>query len=191
MKNRLRIIGGDLRSRVVPFPDAAGLRPTPARVRETVFNWLQHDIHGARCLDLYAGSGALGFEAASRGAACVVQIERSAAVCRCLLQNSRQLGLGRMQVVQADVLHYLQKDGQPFDLVFLDPPFGRGMVAPTCRMLHERGWLAQAAQIYVEAESGWNGEEMPGEWRLLRRKTAGEVAYHLYQSMAAEATRAE
>ncbi|MDP1665373.1 MAG: 16S rRNA (guanine(966)-N(2))-methyltransferase RsmD [Methylobacter sp.] len=126
MKNKLRIIGGDWRSRQLSFVDAPGLRPTPARVRETLFNWLQYEIFGKQCLDLYAGSGALGFEAASRGAKSVIQVENNVQACHCLKDNALALSAtDRIKVVQSDVLRYLAGDAQAFDVVFLDPPFGR------------------------------------------------------------------
>jgi len=125
VKNKLRIIGGDWRSRQLSFVDAPGLRPTPARVRETLFNWLQYGIFGKQCLDLYAGSGALGFEAASRGAKSVIQVENNVQACRCLKDNALTLSAAdRIKVVQSDVLRYLAGDAQAFDVVFLDPPFG-------------------------------------------------------------------
>ncbi len=124
MKNKLRIIGGDWRSRQINFVDAPGLRPTPARVRETLFNWLRYEIVGTQCLDLYAGSGALGFEAASRGAKSVVQVENNIQACHCLKDNAVALSAVQIKVVQNDVLRYLDGEGLAFDVVFLDPPFG-------------------------------------------------------------------
>ena len=152
MKNKLRIIGGDWRSRQLSFVDAPGLRPTPARVRETLFNWLQYEIYGKQCLDLYSGSGALGFEAASRGAKLVIQVENNAQACRSLKDNAAVLSAGQIQVVQNDVLRYLTGDAQAFDVVFLDPPFGQTLVVQTCKLLEQNGWLAKQAKIYVETE---------------------------------------
>ncbi|CAI8836005.1 16S rRNA (guanine(966)-N(2))-methyltransferase RsmD [Methylocaldum szegediense] len=183
MKNELRIIGGRFRSRKLKFPNAPGLRPTPDRVRETLFNWLRNDIEGARCLDLYAGSGALGFEAASRGAAKVVLVERDAAVCKALERNRALLNAEAVDVIQADTERFLSGTGQPFDVVFLDPPFREGLVVPCCRVLEENGWLSPRAKIYVEAESGLRLLGLPGNWRVLREGKAGEVGYHLYERM--------
>jgi 16S rRNA (guanine966-N2)-methyltransferase len=174
VKNKLRIIGGDWRSRQLSFVDAPGLRPTPARVRETLFNWLQYDIFGKQCLDLYAGSGALGFEAASRGAKSVIQVENNVQACRCLKDNALALSAAdRITVVQSDVLRYLEGGAQAFDVVFLDPPFaltnppgvdlhlpaGRragqpcvNLVVQTCLLLENNGWLAKHAKVYVETE---------------------------------------
>lgn len=181
MANQVRIIGGEWRSRQIVFDDAPGLRPTPSRVRETLFNWLQADIPGSRCLDLYAGSGALGFEAASRGAKQVVQVENSATNCRRLRENVARLQARQIQVVQQSVEVFLQGMAQPFDLVFLDPPFGQHLLEPTCHLLETRGWLADYAKIYLESERQLNLPELPSHWCLLKDKSAGEVVYRLLQ----------
>lgn len=181
MKNKLRIIGGDWRSRQLNFVDAPGLRPTPARVRETLFNWLQYEIFGKQCLDLYAGSGALGFEAVSRGAKSVVQVESNAQACRSLKDNATALSAGQITIVQSDVLRYLGGDAQAFDVVFLDPPFGQNLVVQTCRQLEENGWLTKHAKIYVETERQFDFLGMPENWRQLKSKSAGEVGYHLFE----------
>lgn len=182
MKNKLRIIGGDWRSRQLSFVDAPGLRPTPARVRETVFNWLQYEIFGKQCLDLYAGSGALGFEAASRGAKSVIQVESNVQACRSLKDNALALSADdRIKVVQSDVLRYLEGEATAFDVVFLDPPFGLNLVIQTCRLLEDNGWLAKHAKIYVETERHFDFSGMPENWRQLKSKSAGEVGYHLFE----------
>jgi len=184
VNNKLRIIGGDWRSRQLSFVDAPGLRPTPARVRETLFNWLQYEIVGKQCLDLYAGSGALGFEAASRGAKSVVQVESNAQACRSLKDNAVALSAQQISVVQSDVLRYLEGAATAFDVVFLDPPFGQNLVVQTCRQLEAYGWLAKQAKIYVETERhfDWScGASMPENWRQLKSKSAGEVGYHLFE----------
>lgn len=181
MSNQLRIIGGLWRGRKLKFPDVPGLRPTPDRVRETLFNWLQYDIIGARCIDLFAGSGALGLEAASREAALVVQVESNARAYLALKENLQMLSAGeRVSVVRADVMRFLAGKSQAFDLVFLDPPFGKGWVAPVCRALEENGWLAETAKIYIEAEAGLAITDLPSKWRQLKAGKAGEVGYHLY-----------
>jgi len=184
VKNEIRIVGGRFRSRKLRFPAAPGLRPTPDRVRETLFNWLRNDIEGARCLDLYAGSGALGFEAASRGAALVVQVERDAAVCEALERNRALLNAEAVNVVQAEVGRFLAGPGQPFDVVFLDPPFHRGLVVPCCLALEENGWLSSRAKIYLEAESVFRPDGLPQNWRALRGGKAGEVGYYLYERLS-------
>lgn len=182
MKNKLRIIGGTWRSRQLVFADVPGLRPTPARVRETLFNWLQYEINGSRCLDLFAGSGALGFEAASRGADRVVQVENQPAACRQLEANALTLGAKRIELVMQDVFCYLARStAQAFDLVFLDPPFGKGLAVRSCRLLEEGGWLTGNAKIYIEAERGLALDDLPQNWLRLKSKTAGEVSFHLYQ----------
>ncbi len=186
--NQLRIIGGEWRSRRLRFADAPGLRPTPDRVRETLFNWLVSDLPGARCLDLFAGSGVLGFEAASRGAGEVVMVERAAGVVRRLRENLALLGAGeRLQVVQADALRFLAGPPRPFDIVFLDPPYGKGLLEPALKAL-EGGWLAPGAVLYIEAESslpeatlaGW----LPQGYAITRRGTAGTVGYFLVRREA-------
>lgn len=182
MQNKLRIIGGEWRSRQIDFYDVPGLRPTPARVRETLFNWLQYDIPGSRCLDLYAGSGALGFEAASRGALAVVQVENNPEACRALKENAAKLAVTQIKIVQSDVFRYLSGDAEPFDIVFLDPPFGMNLTVQTCQWLEDKGWLSQHAKIYVEAENKLKFlDELPGNWQLLKSKTAGDVSYKLFK----------
>ena len=181
MPNKLKIIGGNWRSRSITFVDAPGLRPTPARVRETLFNWLQNDIMGRRCLDLYAGSGALGFEAASRGAKSVTQVESNPLACRALKENAIKLTAERIKIVQSDVFRYLAGDAEPFDVVLIDPPFAMALAVQTCQWLEEKGWLSQHAKIYVEAESSLKLDGMPPNWRQLKSKVAGEVGYHLFE----------
>ncbi len=181
MQNKLRIIGGEWRSRQLNFYDAPGLRPTPGRVRETLFSWLQYDIIDSRCLDLYAGSGALGFEAASRGAKSVVQVENNPDACRALKETAVKLSATQIKIIQSDVFRYLAGDAEPFDIVFLDPPFALNLAAQTCQWLEDKGWLSPHAKIYVEAESKQNFlDELPENWHLLKSKTAGEVGYHLF-----------
>ncbi|MGR9114638.1 MAG: 16S rRNA (guanine(966)-N(2))-methyltransferase RsmD [Gammaproteobacteria bacterium] len=184
MKNKLRIIAGVWRSRQLRFADLAGLRPTPARVRETLFNWLQQDVLGSRCLDLYAGSGALGFEAASRGAKLVVQVENNALACRCLKENAQMLTADQIKIINRDVFRFLAGDAEPFDLVFLDPPFSQNLAVQTCQWLEDKGWLATHAKIYVEAESSLQINGLPENWTMLKSKKAGEVGYHLFERMA-------
>ncbi len=181
MRNKIRIIGGQWRSRQLPFQDFPGLRPTPARVRETLFNWLQNDIIGSRCLDLYAGSGALGFEAASRGAKQVIQIEKNPDICRQLHANTQLLKASQLKIVQQDVFRYLATgEQQLFDIVFLDPPFKQNQVVQTCQWLEEKNWLAEDALIYVEVEKNLSLADLPRNWQPLRQKSAGEVDYYLF-----------
>ena len=172
---QLRIIGGRHRGRRLPVPDHRGLRPTTDRVRETLFNWLQPAITGARCLDLFAGSGALGLEAASRGAAHVVMLERAGAVARQLAVNAATLGEDRIQVIHTDALRWLNHDARPFDIIFVDPPFADGLLAPACQALDQQRWLAAGALVYLEWSARAPIPALPTGWELTRKKKAGEV----------------
>ena len=181
MKNKIRIIGGEWRSRQITFIDAPGLRPTPGRVRETLFNWLHYDIPGSRCLDLFAGSGALGFEAASRGASQVVQVEHNQEACRQLHENCVHLGAHQIKVINSDVFRFLAGNSEPFSVVFLDPPFAKNLALQTCQWLEDKNWLTKTAKIYVETESNLALNGLPDNWRLLKQKKAGEVGYQLFE----------
>ncbi|MDH5765284.1 MAG: 16S rRNA (guanine(966)-N(2))-methyltransferase RsmD [Gammaproteobacteria bacterium] len=176
---KLRIIGGRWRSRVLPVVDQQGLRPTPDRVRETLFNWLQAEVPGARCLDLFAGSGALGFEAASRGAAEVQLVEKQAAACDVLQSNIKLLGAENIQLDQQDVVHWLAMTGRQYDLVFVDPPYDAGLLAETCALLEKNQHLADEAFIYLECASNQNLPDLPQNWQIIRGKKAGKVGYYL------------
>jgi 16S rRNA (guanine966-N2)-methyltransferase len=146
--NRVRIIGGQYRRRLLEFPDAAGLRPTPDRVRETLFNWLGQDLPGWACLDLFAGSGALGFEAASRGASRVVMIEREAGAYAALERNRIALAAAAIEVMRVDATRWLANDHTAWDLIFIDPPFDSGLAASLLPTLGPH--LAQGGRVYVE-----------------------------------------
>ena len=176
---RLRIVAGNWRSRVLEVADVEGLRPTSERVRETLFNWLAPRMDGARCLDLFSGTGALGFEALSRGAAHVTFIERSPAAIQTLRRNAATLGVDA-DIRQADAFDYLEgKPDRPFDVVFLDPPFADDRLAELCTLLSDRGFLDRDARIYIEEDRGRDPAD-PGEgWETLRQKTAGNVRYSL------------
>lgn len=176
--NRVRIIGGTWRGRPIRFADRAGLRPTPDRVRETVFNWLAPWLPGARVLDLFAGSGAFGFEALSRGAGEALLVERDPRVLGTLQEQGAELGAGAARYLCADAQAFLRGAAEPFDIVFLDPPYGRGLLAPCSQALEAGGWLAPEARIYLEAERAL-APELPSPWRLVRSRQAGEVGYHL------------
>ncbi len=181
-QGQLRIIAGEWRSRRLSFPDAPGLRPTPDRVRETLFNWLAPHIEGAKVLDAFAGSGALYLEALSRGASEAVALDSNPAAIASLRQNLETLRCPRGQVIQSDAQRYLQ--GEPklaFDLVFLDPPFHQDLLPTTCALLEERQWLAANAWIYTESETPPSALQLPGNWRLHREKKAGQVYYALWQ----------
>ena len=180
---QVRIIGGEWRGRKLSFPDLPQLRPSPDRVRETLFNWLQPVIPGARCLDLFAGSGALGMEALSRGAQSVTLVDLDSRVIRSLQQSLDTLIAGdrpeRARVVQQNVLEFLQGPARPVDVVFLDPPYGKGLVSECCALLETRGWLRDNARVYIEAEATLEVLDLPQTWEMLRSKTAGQVGYHL------------
>jgi 16S rRNA (guanine966-N2)-methyltransferase len=191
-QGQLRIIGGDWRSRRLSFPDAPGLRPTPDRVRETLFNWLAPYVGAARVLDPFAGSGALLLEALSRGASRGLALELNPAAVSALRGNLELLRAGNGEVRQTDALQHLQDAAaEPFDLVFLDPPFHKDLLAPACQLLEERGWLAPRAWIYTESENAPSSLGLPGNWRLHREKHTGQVHYALWQRQAlAESTGA-
>lgn len=181
----VRIIGGDWRSRRIPFAAVEGLRPTPDRVRETLFNWLQGVTEGARCLDICAGSGALGLEALSRGAGSVTFVDQSSLVARTLKENLQKLKVQNAEVVNATALDWLATlpadESERFDLVFMDPPFRKGLIAPLCAMLESRNLLADRAMVYVESEREMDLPEIPENWTLYREKNAGQVSYRLYE----------
>ncbi len=170
----MRIIGGEYRRRLIDFPDTEGLRPTPDRVRETLFNWLGQTLYGKRCLDLFAGSGALGFEAASRGAEKVVLVEKSRRVCQSLRDNIEELGCKNIELHCADGLEFPLRDGARYDVIFLDPPFDSGFLPKLLPLLGSK--LEADGVIYVE--SGTIFDPGPG-WRVERRAKAGAVHYQL------------
>jgi len=184
-RNSVRIIGGGWRGRRVRFPDIPGLRPTPDRVRETLFNWLQDGIAGARCLDLFAGSGALGLEALSRGAKELVFVEQAVAAARALQEQLIRFGgQARAQVAEMGAARYLRSVPQAFDIVFLDPPFGRDALAEYVPLLDEGQWLKPGALVYLENEKKAGVPALPAHWQLLKSKSAGEVGYHLARVVA-------
>jgi 16S rRNA (guanine966-N2)-methyltransferase len=179
-RGQLRIIAGRWRGRKLALPDVAGVRPTPDRVRETLFNWLAPVLPGARCLDLFAGSGALGLEALSRGAAEVVMIERDPRVVRALEDHARLLQARGLRIVVDDGMRYLDAPAPvAFDIVFLDPPFGQGLLTPCCAKLEAGSWLAPEARIYLEAERSLGVPAVPPAWEVVRSRQAGQVGYHL------------
>ena len=172
----IRIIAGAYRGRRIAVPSRPGLRPTPDRVRETLFNWLGQRLDGLACLDLFAGSGALGFEAASRGAARVVMVESDRAACEALERHRGLLGAAQVEIVPGDALDYLQATTEPFDVVFLDPPFRQNALAPALERLPGR--MPAGARLYVEAPEP---VEPQAPWRELRRSRAGQVSYQLLE----------
>ena len=156
MNGKVRIIGGEWRGRKLRVLDKPGLRPTQDRMRETLFNWLAMHLPGSRCLDLFAGSGALGIEAASRGA-------------------------NNLEVIHADVIRFLKNSSSAFDIVFLDPPFRHDLVSPCCTLLEQCGWIAPQTYIYLEEEVRLGQPTLPTTWQVIRRQTAGQVAGFLVQ----------
>ncbi|HED34489.1 MAG TPA: 16S rRNA (guanine(966)-N(2))-methyltransferase RsmD [Gammaproteobacteria bacterium] len=177
---KLRIIGGRWRSRQLPVAALEGLRPTTDRVRETLFNWLQGETGGAHCLDLFAGSGALGFEAASRGAASVLMLELQAPAVAQLKDNIKQLQAESIQIVREDALEWLKTaPATPWDIVFIDPPFASDYLAQTCGLLENGSWLAEKATIYLEMDSARPLPALPANWHIVKEKKAGQVCYYL------------
>jgi 16S rRNA (guanine966-N2)-methyltransferase len=176
-RNRVRIVGGAWRSRLIQFPPRKDLRPTPDRVRETLFNWLGQDLTGRACLDLFAGSGALGFEAASRGARRVVMVEDDPVVYQGLIESRQRLGAETVEPRRADALEYLRSDDAAYDVVFLDPPFKAGLWPRLAQLLPPR--LAPGALVYYE---GAAPPELPSGWQTHREGRAGQVSYQLLKS---------
>jgi len=184
-RNSVRIIGGSWRGRRIGFPDLPGLRPTPDRVRETLFNWLQLSIVDARCLDLFAGSGALGLEALSRGAREVVFVEQAVAAAHSLRDQLTRLGAtARAQVVEMGAKRYLASSAAPFDLVFVDPPFGQQALPLYLPLLADGFWVKPGGLVYLECERAAGTPALPAGWELLKSKSAGEVGYHLARATA-------
>jgi 16S rRNA (guanine966-N2)-methyltransferase len=179
----LRIIGGTWRGRRLRFPPQEEIRPTPDRVRETLFNWLGPRVPGSRCLDLFAGSGALGLEALSRGAAQVTFVERDAVAVRELRARLTEWRAVGALVENSDALRFLGNTAQPCDIVFLDPPFASGLLPPVCRLLEDRHWLSANALIYVETDAQGGLPPLPQNWEVTRTKQAGAVGYHLLTRM--------
>lgn len=173
-QNKVRISAGVWRSRLLRFPDALALRPTPDRVRQTLFNWLGQELHGMACLDLFAGSGALGFEALSRGAATLVMVEQNPAVHRALTENARLLDAQGAQILREDALQFLGRNRQPFDVIFLDPPFGQNWLDRLLPQLAQH--LKPGGVVYVEAEAEL---QAPNGWNIHKYGRAGNVHYHL------------
>lgn len=178
---KVRIIAGSLRNSRLAVPDLPGLRPTAERVRETLFNWLAPHIEGARCLDLFAGTGALGIEAASRGAGEVVMVERDASLAAALRANLLRFKLTTTKVENADALGFLERADGAFDIAFLDPPFAQGLWEPATQRLQERGLLRAGAFVYVESPVSM-APVVPADWSVHREGRAGEVRYVLYRT---------
>ena len=182
--NQLRIIAGEWRGRKLGFPDAEGLRPTPDRVRETVFNWLQAVMPGAFCVDLFAGSGAMGFEALSRGAGKVVMVERDLNAFHSLQANVALLNAAdRAQLYHGNAFERLAElPSNSVDILFLDPPYGKGLIAKVWQQLEQTGVLKEGALIYLEQEKPLQTGDLPQNQVILKQKQAGQVNYYLLRS---------
>ena len=178
---RIRIVAGIWRGRYLNVPARPAVRPTPARVRETLFNWLAGDVENAACVDLYAGSGALGFEAASRGARHVTLVDRDRAIIQSLRQEARRLAAPQVEAVCAQALAYIDCQRDPVDLLFVDPPFALGteLLEKTCARLAASRLLKDSSLAYVESPADWE-PQIPASWTPLKSKRAGQVGYHLF-----------
>ena len=177
----IRLISGKWRGKKLPVKDKEGLRPTTDRTKETLFNWLMHDVRDADCLDCFSGSGSLAFEALSRFAKNALLLERDKQVAQQLRENLKTLKIDNATVVETDSINYLQQTAaQQFDIVFVDPPFNKGLVSPCCHALEENGYLTPQALIYIEMEVQSSAIELPSSWQLLKEKNTGQVAYQLY-----------
>ncbi len=170
----MRISGGEWRSRLLRFPDAPGLRPTPDRVRQAVFNWLGQDMHGQHCLDLFAGTGAMGFEALSRGAKSLVLVEKSAIAYRALKENQQSLKAEQATIFNLDALDFIKQNQQKFDVIFVDPPYNQGWLDKLLPSLGQH--IAPDGVVYVEAEYALL--DTP-QWQVIKHGKAGNVFYHL------------
>lgn len=184
--NTVRINAGEWRSRQLKFPDVEGLRPTPERVRQTVFNWLGQDLTGKTCLDLFAGTGVMGFEALSRHAKAVTMVELTKPAYQALLQNQKTLHADAADILQMDAMQYIANPSKRFDLVFCDPPFNQGWIEKILSQLP--ALLADEGIVYIEAEFSLEQVAIAGfeqSWQILKQKKAGNVHYHLLQRLPA------
>ncbi len=176
--NTVRISAGEWRSRLLKFPDVDGLRPTPDRVRQTVFNWLGQELYGLTCLDLFAGTGVMGFEALSRGAKQTVLIENSRPAYQVLVDNKNTLHAENATILNIDALQFLKQNKLMFDVVFIDPPYNKGLVDQVLALLKPA--LSPEALIYVEAEMAYADNS---DWQVLKQGKAGNVFYHLLKAL--------
>lgn len=180
--SQLRIIAGKWRGRKLSFTPIDGLRPTLDRIRETVFNWLQPDIAGSHCLDLFAGSGAMGIEACSRGASTVDLVELNRDACQQLRSHKTQLAADSLNILNLDARLFLNRSPErPYDVVFIDPPFSQQLWSEVADLLDKNGWLSPQALIYLEFSRHQAMPELPTSWHLLKDKQAGDVRYCLFE----------
>ena len=190
--HEIRIIGGSLRGRKIKVLSAPGLRPTTDRIRETVFNWLMFREGLERSIDVFAGTGAMSFEAVSRGVGKALMIEKNPANARMIREEAAKLIPGRAEIVTSDALvHLRQRPSAPFDLAFLDPPFECGLLAPAAKLLAENGWLRDGALVYAEAESAAVFSDLPESFVMLKESHAGQVSYRLYEFRSGQGQPAE
>jgi 16S rRNA (guanine966-N2)-methyltransferase len=181
LKQQIRIIGGLYRGKKIQFPQVDGLRPTPDRVRETLFNWLMNTIHGARCLDAFAGSGALGLEAFSRGASNVVFIEQSASAYASLYKNIEIFNSTKLTRVKADTLNYLSQCTEQFDIIFLDPPFSLNYIPQCLHQIVQKKILNPGGLVYIESDTVIAVDYK--DWKQIKLKQAGQVIYGLFEKL--------
>jgi 16S rRNA (guanine966-N2)-methyltransferase len=180
-KQQIRIIAGKWRSRQIRFPNIDGLRPTGDRIRETLFNWLAADIPGSRCLDLFSGSGALCFEALSRGASHCLALEQHPQAINCLTETKSLLNASELTIAHKDTLKYLQQSADnPFDIVFIDPPFDLNLINEVCTLVEQNGWIASGGAIYCELPAQQNNFAPPANWQVSRNKRSSGVNYILF-----------
>ena len=177
-----RIIAGQWRGRKLDVPDVEGLRPTPDRVRETVFNWLQPYIGGSHCLDLFAGCGALGFEAASRGAMSVTMVELNSLAAKQLQENCNNLSATQCQVERTTAQQFLAKNKNKYDIVFIDPPYQADLWTEVAQKLIDNTALSDDAVIYLECPGKADLPELPKQWQLIKEKKAGNIRYCLFEN---------
>ncbi|MCE7914220.1 MAG: 16S rRNA (guanine(966)-N(2))-methyltransferase RsmD [Nitrosomonas sp. PRO4] len=175
-RRKVRIIGGQWRSRILVFPEHADLRPTSDRIRETVFNWLGQDLYGLACLDLFAGSGALGFEAASRGAGLVVMVEFDVNIFRSLRENKEKLRATQVELVMMNAINFINSDLRKFDVIFLDPPYRLGLLSGLLPLLPRH--LELNGLVYTETPRAWVPDN---QWNVRRSARAGAVHYQLLE----------
>lgn len=179
--SKLRIIAGEWRSRQLPIPNVEGLRPTPDRVRETLFNWINPYVPGANCGDFFCGSGALGFEALSRGAKHLTFVDSSKVVTQQMAENLTTLNVKNASVVTQNAAAFLESTPPtPLDIIFLDPPFRKGWLTQIIPLL-EKGWLAERAFVYLEMEKETDLPDLPEHWTLSKEKIAGQLVYRLFE----------
>lgn len=177
---QFRVIGGNWKGRKLRFIEVEGLRPSLDRIRETLFNWLQNDIHGATCLDLFAGSGAIGIEALSRGATNVQFVELNRKAFHQLEENLGLVNADNAHVLHGDAFDFIQSNQQTFDIIFLDPPFNKGIAQKVIEQLAQAEWLKPQTLIYIEVEQGLE-LNVPNNWTELKDKKAGQLQYKLFE----------